>query len=509
MPSFDVIVIGAGPNGLAAGARLAKAGRRVIVLDAAAAPGGGTRGPGQPLAHLLGMLDPRVAAGMELERHGLSYAATQVATTALSASGDHLVLHGSVGERIEGRGLPEADIRAWAALRARLMGFAEILAPLRAMPPPRLARKAGNDLIGLGKVGLALRRLGREEFREFLRMALINIADVLEDELSDDRLKGAIAFDATLGAWAGPRSPNTLLPYLNRLAGEVAGRRGALAVPAGGMAAVGEAMARAFTTAGGTLRTGARVARVLIDGGRAAGVVLTTGEDIGAGTVLSAIGPQETLLGLVGPDHLDTGVLRRARAIRARGGAAKLHLTLSQAPDFRGADPRTRLVIAPGVNAVEDAFNATKYGEVPARPVMEILLPSAFDPAATTYTLSAIVQFAPSTPREGPDATRSAMLENTLAVLEEHSPGLRATILETEFLMPADIEATYGMTGGNWHHGDLSVEQMFFLRPFAEVAQYATPIGGLWLAGAGSHPGGGVSGAAGWNAAGRVLEGRS
>lgn len=515
MPSFDAIIIGAGPNGLACGTRLAKAGRRVLVLDAAERAGGAATGdslvaggPSMPLAHLLTTLDARVVAGMELERHGLGYAATALATTALSATGDHLRLEGVAGERLVGAGLSAEDQRAWAALRGRLLAYAGVLAPLRAMPPPRLARRAGNDLIGLGRVGLALRRLGQAEFREFLRLALINVADVLEDELSDDRLRGVIAFDAVLGAWAGPRSPNTLLPYLNRLAGEAAGTRGALAIPKGGMTAAADAMVRALEAAGGSLRSGARVVQVLIENDRAAGVTLVSGEDIRAAMVLSAIGPKATFLDLVGPRHLDTGFLRRARHLRARGGAAKLHLALKALPDFCGADPATRLVIAPGVNAVERAFNATKYGEVPEHPVMEIVLPSVFEGAGATapHTLSAIVQFAPHAPREGLEAARGALMENVLRTLEAHAPGLRALILERALLMPSDIEARYGMAGGNWHHGELSVEQMFFLRPFAEVAQYATPVAGLWLAGAGSHPGGGISGAAGWNAAGRAME---
>ncbi len=515
MPSYDTIIIGGGTNGLACAARLAKAGKRVLVLEAADRAGGGSTGkalaPGlapMPLAHLLMMLDPRVLGGMELERHGLSYAARGIATTALSATGDHLVLEGPAGARLSGT-IDDAGRTAWEALRRRLMAFAEALAPFRTVTPPRIARKAGNDTLKLARIGLGLRRLGQDEFREFLRMFLINIADVLEDELADDRLRGLVAFDAVLGAWLGPRSPNSLILYLNRLAGEAAGTRAALAVPKGGMGAVADAMARSVEAAGVTLRAGARVERILIEDDKACGIILSTGEEIRAGLVVSAIGPKSTFLDLVGSRHLDTGFVRRATNIRSRGGAAKLHLALKGAPDFRGADLATRLVIAPDIAAVENAFNATKYGQVPERPVMEIMLPKAHEreTGEGDYLLSAIVQFAPHAPHSGLEEARRQMLSNTLGVLETYAPGIGGLITQSELLMPQDIEARYGMAGGNWHHAELSVEQMLFMRPFAEVAQYATPIAGLWLAGAGSHPGGGVSGAAGWNAAERILSG--
>jgi phytoene dehydrogenase-like protein len=208
----------------------------------------------------------------------------------------------------------------------------------------------------------------------------------------------------------------------------------------------------------------------------------------------------------VGARHLDAGFLRRTDDIRSRGGAAKLHLALSGRPDFKGADLRTRLVIAPSVGAVEGAFNPVKYGQVPDKPVMEIILPSAHEGGMAPdghHVLSAIVQFAPHDPADR-DAARAQMLAHTMAVLEDYAPGIGGMVTHAELLMPYDIAARFGMVGGNWHHGELSVEQMLFLRPMADVAQYATPLPGLWLAGAGSHPGGNISGAAGWNAAAAI-----
>jgi len=509
MPSseHDIVVIGGGTNGLACAARLAKSGRRVTLVEAGARCGGGAAtvefAPGHRvsgLAHLVTMLDRRVVSEMKLAQHGLDYAEADMATTTLGPR-PLTMRRGRTDD------LDAAEASAWEALHKRLDRYAGLLAPFREMTPPRLSRNGGNDLKSLARMGLDVRRLGKAETRELLRVFLINVADLLEDDLSDDRLMGLVAFDATLGSWLGPRSPNSLLLLLNRMAGEAGGKRGALALPKGGMGAVADAMASAATKAGVTIRTGARVATIRMSAEHAAGVTLETGEEIMSHLVVSAISPQATLRQLAGPPHTDIGTMRQVNGIKSRGGAAKLHLALSGTPDFGGADLRHRLVIAPSVDAVERAFNPVKYGEVPERPVMEITLPTAHDPdlaPAGHHVLSAIVQFAPHDPADR-NAARASMLENTLAVLEEHAPGLRDLILHAELLMPYDIEARYGMAGGNWHHAELSVEQMLFLRPFHGAAQYESPLPGLWLASAGSHPGGGISGAAGWNAAGRIL----
>jgi phytoene dehydrogenase-like protein len=514
MPSFDAIVIGGGTNGLAAAGRLAKAGRKVLVLEAGDTVGGAAAtvefAPGyrvSAVAHLLNLLDPRVEAGLDLARHGLGYAAVNLATTALTATGDHLVLEGACGERLRGD-LSEADRAAWAELRARLIRHAGALRPFKELTPPRLAQGAGHEVTKLAMLGLKIRAMGRDELREFMRLILSNVADVLDDEIADDRLKGVIAHDTVLGAWMGPRSPNSLMLLYNRLAGEAAGQPSGRALPRGGMGAVAQAMAKAVEAKGVVIRTGARVRALDVANDRVAGVILADGGPIAARTVVSAINPRTTFLDLLGARHLDTGFVRRVQNIRMRGTAAKLHLALTAAPDFRGADLRSRLVIAPSARAVEDAFNAVKYGRFSEGPVMEIVIPSAFEEGlapAGHHVLSAIVQFAPHAPEGGWEAHRDAFMARIIAVLEQHAPGIGGLVAASELVTPADLESRYGMIGGNWHHGELAVERMLFLRPAIGAAQYAAPIPGLWLAGAGCHPGGGVSGAAGWNAAERIL----
>lgn len=496
MPSFDTIVIGAGPNGLAAAQRLAKGGASVLLLEAAATPGGGAA----TLAHLAYNVDPRVAEGMALSRHGLTWASTALPTTALSEDGNHLRMEGILGDRLSGN-IDPADAAAWVALRARLLRFAKVLSPLNAMTPPRPAPDPQNPLLKLAMIGLKARMMGAADFRELGRIFLTNVFDLLDDELRSPLLKGALAFDATLGSWLGPRSPNSVLPWLHRLSGGIDGQQAALGLPRGGMPALAAAMVKSATAAGVTIRCNARVARVEVTDGTATGVTLTTGETITAKRIISSLAPKTTLTALIGPRHLDAGLYTRARHLKARGGAARLDLTLAALPDFRGANPSHRLLIAPSDAHVERAFNPVKYGEVPAEPVMEILIPTAHDPAPDgRHRLSAVVQYAPHAPADR-DAARAAMLAACLAQLERHAPGLTSATAEARLRMPYDIEAETGLPGGNWHAGELSVEQMLFLRPLPGLAQYRSPVPGLWLASAGCHPGGGVSGSAGWNAA--------
>ena len=492
MRSSDAVVIGAGPNGLACAARLAQAGLRVTLLESAATPGGMAG-----FAHLVPAPDPRVAAALGLDRQGLDLGPA-LPTVALSADGAHLTL----GPDLAAPGLPDPERADWDALRARLSRFAGALAPFRAMLPPDLAGVGAGEGLRLGRTALGLRTLGTAEFREFLRVILTNVADFAEDHLSDDRLRGLLAFDATLGAWLGPRSPNSLILLLNRLA------QGPLHRPKGGPGAVIAALVAAAGAAGVQVRCNAPVARILAAGDRATGVELADGEVVMAGLVVSTAHPGETLRRLAGPRVVDIGLHARAGRILSRGAVARLDLALRAAPEFPGADPAARLVIAPSVDAVERAWNPVKYGEVPDRPVMEIVLPHAHDPGAAP-SLSALVQCAPHAPRDGAEAAREQLLKSTLAVLEEFAPGLGVLIDSARLTMPQDVAEATGNPGGNWHQAELSVEQMFFLRPLADLARHRTPVAGLWLGGAGSHPGGGVTGAAGWNAAGAVLaEGR-
>jgi phytoene dehydrogenase-like protein len=510
-----IVVIGAGHNGLVCAAYLARAGREVLVLEAGQNVGGAavTRefAPGYRVsagAHLLYLLDSAVRRELDLASHGLKAVRSHLKTVALAREGDHLVLDDG---RVESGSVSADDRAALPDYHARMLRFARILAKQHGRLPPRLLGGGRSDMIGAAMLGLDIRRLGRDDMREFLRIAGINIFDVLEETFDTPLLKGALALDAVLGTNLGPRSNNTVLALLHRLSGQSVDAANRPWLPEGGLGAVTDALAAAARAHGATVRTGSPVARITVEGDRVSGVELASGETIQAGTVVSNADPARTLLTLLGARYLDTGFAQRIRHLRARGTAAKLHLALDALPEFSGLAPvlaGERLVIAPDPVFIEHAFDASKYGDCSPEPALEITIPSVHDRTLAPegrHVLSAIVQYAPYDRRTNTEEARSAFLERTLAVLDRYSPDLRRRILAAELLLPFDIEREFRITGGHWHHAEMALDQMLMLRPVPGAAQYAMPVTGLWLCGAGCHPGGGVMGAAGRNAAQAVL----
>lgn len=515
MTSFDAIVIGAGHNGLAAAARLAKSGRKVLVLEAASAAGGAARGrefaPGfrsAGLAHLVNRLDGEVARDLGLD---LSGGETLLPTTVLDGSGKAVVLHGAYGESIDGVSADEQA--AFATMRKKLIFQAGILKRFLRRPPPQIGAISLGDLSTFAGAGLSLIRKGRSEGRNFLRMLLMNVADVADEYLSDDRLKGLVAFDATLGIHLGPRSPTSLLGLYYRLTGDVAGKVGGQFVPAGGMASIAPAFVRAAEQAGVTIRCGTPVGRILADRGRTSGVVTRDGTEIKAPVVVSAIHPQTTFLSLVDPAESGTGFVRSVKNVRSYGNVAKLDLALDRIPDFAGLPVEARngrIVLVRAMEQVEGAFNPAKYGEFSSDPVMEVTLPSLADPSlapAGGCTLSALVQYAPYRLKAGWETGKPAFLKIVLETLERHAPGIGTSVVAANLMTPVDMEAEYNLPGGHWHHGELQADQLLVNRPTSAASGYATPIEGLYLASAGAHPGGGISGLPGWNAARHIISG--
>jgi phytoene dehydrogenase-like protein len=504
---YDAIVIGAGHNGLVCAALLGKAGRRVLVLEANEQVGGAaiTRpfADGYSVsacAHLLYQLQPEVRKELGLN---IALAADDMETIALSADGKHLRFN---GDNVTGVG--EADSKSYREFRKRMSRFAALLNTYLNKPPPRLGTRDRKDLFTLAQLGFDVRRLGRKEMREFLRLIGMNIYDEVFERFENKLLKGALSFDAVLGTHLGPRSPNTIMTYLYRLSANA----GRLASPAGGMGSVSDALAQSARDRGVTIRTGMAVRRVVVENGRVTGVETEGGETFSSHTVISNADPKTTIMKLVGTRHVETGFSRRVHNIRMQGNAAKLHLALDGLPVANGLEKKdfaARLVIAPDENYVERAFNPAKYGETSPDPVLEITFPSFRDGSLAPtgkHVLSSIVQYAPYKLKEGwSDAARDAFVKTAIAKIAEYMPDIESRVTASELLTPADIEREFHIGGGHWHHGELTLDQFLFVRPVGGAAQYAMPLDGLYLCGAGTHPGGGVSGAAGRNAAKVIL----
>ena len=506
--TVDVIVIGAGHNGLAAAAVLAGTGRSVLVLEQNGQVGGAsvTRDFADGFAVSAGaqwlyQLQPvvRRQLGISVEN-----AASELDSIVLSPDGEHVRYGGTVAE-----GVGDQDREAYQRYAKRQQRFSRFLWRWMNRVPPRLKGGQRRNTWALARMALELRLLGRRELRELLRLAGMNVYDDVNELFDSPRLKGGLCLDAVLGAHAGPRSPGTWLGGIYRLGGG-AGRP---SLPAGGMGSVANAFMMAAREAGAEIRTETSVERIIVRNGRVAGVELGNGDRVLSYRVFSSVDPVRTTMSLVGARHFEAGFVRRMGHFRTAGNAAKLHLALDDLPEVPGLGPEDlgqRLLIAPSPDAVERAFNPAKYGEYSPKPVMDISIPSVSDETLAPpgqHVLSAIVQYAPFELKGGwTDDAKRAFLDICLARLETCIPGLKASVLEGELLTPVDLAREFGMTGGHWHHGELALDQFLFTRPTGGAQQYRAPLEGLFFCGAGAHPGGGVTGAPGRNAAMALIE---
>jgi phytoene dehydrogenase-like protein len=510
---YDSIIIGAGHNGLICAAYLAKSGQRVLVLEASAGPGGLAANrefhPGfhASVAHSVSHFSKKVANDLKLASHGFASASKPLATIGLSTNNEHVVLHEGL---VTGAGAEDAE--AYQVHSRFMRRLADVLKPFWLKKMPRIGDTGISDLLTFGRLALNIRTLGKQDMQEFLRVATLPARDLMDENFDNEILKAMLSWDGLVGSKLAPRSPNAaVLAMLYRMAGD---SQGGHSVPVGGVAGLIDSLCKSAAASGVEIRNNAAVSRVLIDGSAdglvATGAHLDNGEKIEADRVISAADPKRTFLSLVGVENLDIGFTNRIRRLRCDGYVGKLHLALNERPQFAGLPQADgRMIIAPDLDAIEFAFDDAKYGECSKNPVMEIVVPSMHDASLAPsgqHVLSAHVMYVPRELKGGwTDVARDDIRERSIDTIARYAPDIRDQIIHSEFLTPADLEQKYHVTGGHWHHTEFAVDQMLMMRPTYGAAQYSTPIPGLYLCSAGSHPGGDLMGAAGHNAAHEIL----
>ncbi len=527
MPRYDAVIVGAGHNGLVCAGYLARAGLRPLVLERRPVVGGiavteelcpGFRCP--TLEHVVGPLAEGVATTLGLARHGLRWLGRPRALVALAPDGGALVLDRDPRTSAESIGaFSRRDAQRYVAWHGEVSATHTVVRRLAASPPPDIDAIGIRDLRSLLIAGGAFYRLSRTTRRSLLRWLTLPVADLVAERFESDLLQSALAARALDGVAVGPRAGGTGLNFLLQTAanGDAATSQPAVA---GGPGALTQALAAAATAAGAEIRTDTVVERIAVEHGAARAVVLSRGDQIDAPIIVSNADPRSTLLRLVNPDTLDPRVRRDLESYRSVGTVAKVNLALDTLPSFaalRSMDERSRahalagrIHLGPTIDYLERAADAAKYGQYSDAPILDITLPSVSDPTmapAGRHVMSIRAQFAPYalSGRRWKDA-RDELTAAILRVLSEYAPDVAATIVHQQVLTPADIEATYGLSGGHLRQGELALDQLFAMRPLPGWARYRTPIRGLYLCGSGTHPGVGVTGASGKHASRAVLE---
>jgi phytoene dehydrogenase-like protein len=517
---YDAVVIGAGHNGLVAAAYLARAGLSVLVVEQRDVIGGATATeefhPGfrvDGFAHRMGPFSGRVFEELRLATHGLELVRPDPARVAL-ADGRALSLFRDPSRTAEAiRPFSSADAARWAAFCHLVTNAVSAVDAMRGSEPPELPSPGLRDLFRLAAVGLRLRRLGRRAMAETLRILPMSLADLLDDWFESDVLKGVVAAAGLVGLMQGPRAAGTAYALLHHAAAGEA--PGGVTLARGGMGRVADALAGAARAAGAEIRTAAPVDRIVVRSDAAVEVVLAGGEAIAAKRVLSSADPKRTFLQLVGSEALDPAFVRQVRNIRVRGACAKVHLALGEAPRFTGlgngdAPLLGAMTVAPSLDYLERAYDDAKYGGVSERPFLEAVIPTLTEPSLAPpgrQVLSVLVQYAPYHLKTGAwdGARREALGDAVVALLAQYAPNLPGAVLHRQVLSPLDMEQRLSLTEGNIYQGEMALDQMFFMRPVPGWARYRTPIRGLYLCGAGAHPGGGVTGLPGYHAARAAL----
>ena len=519
----DVIIIGGGHNGLVTAFYLAQAGHKPLVLERRSQIGGAAVSeefsPGfrcSTLAHVAGPLRPDIVRDMQLERHGLRFITPEIGVVALSPDHRALVLHNDAQKSSqEIARFSQKDATRYPEFQDSLGKLGKVIGDALLLPPPNIDSPSTGDLWGMLQTGRGIRKLGKKDMFRLLRWGPMAVADLVAEFFETELLRATIAARGIFGTFLGPWSAGSSLVLLIRAAGDNH-PAGSSHFVAGGIGALTQAMASAAKQAGAEIRSNVEVKEVRIKDGTATGVVLASGEEISAKAVISNADPKRTLLKLVDPTYLAPDFVQKLKNYRMPGTVAKVNLALSALPEFTALKGATngalssRIHIGPEIDYLERAFDDSKYGHFSQNPYLEVTIPSLTDPSlapAGKHVMSIYMQYAPFKLKNGDwENERGKLGDTVVKTLAQYAPNLPGLVIDGQIITPKDLEETYGLTNGHIFHGELSLDQFFTMRPLLDWARYRTPINNLYLCGSGTHPGAGLTGGSGANAAREILK---
>jgi phytoene dehydrogenase-like protein len=520
---YDAIIIGGGHNGLVCAAYLARAGRRVLVLERRHVLGGAAVSeeiyPGfkySVFSYVVSLLRPEIIRDLELARFGLQLIPLECAFTPLPDGRSLCRWSDWEQSRREIEKFSKRDAEIYPVYSQAMMQMGRFVKPILSMTPPDPTSKNPAELWELIQVGRRFAALSEEERLLKLKMFTMSAVDFLDRWFESDPLKATMSVSGIIGTFQGVRSPGTAYVLLHHYMGEIDGAFRSWGFSRGGTGQVSLAIATSARHHGAEIRTEASIERILLKGGVAKGVVLEGGEEIPAKVVISSVDPHRTFLKMVGAENLDDEFVQAIRRYKLRGSSGKVNLAVDRVPEFQcrpGVGPHLRgdVAIAPSIEYLERAYDEAKYGDFSKRPFLNVVIPSLVDPSVAPpgkHVVSIFVQYAPYHLKEGAQAwpsKREAFGDAVVDTLAEYCPTLKDSILHRQVLTPWDIEQITGLGEGNIFQGELSLEQIFFLRPAPRWARYRTPVVNLWMCGSAVHPGGGIMGAPGANASREIL----